>query len=344
VKVRFVLLLAALGCAGHAAPAQDSVTVAFWNVENLFDFEDDAGNPGDDEFLPGNGWTEDRYRHKLGHLAAVVAGLDPALLGVAEVENRRVLEDLVREPPLQGKGWRIAHRESPDHRGIDLALLFRAPFELEGGEEGVRLHPIPIDPPTRGVFEARLRARGRELRVLVNHWPARSGGERETRPLRRKAAEVCRGIVRGWIDEAREGPGIDVLLMGDFNDDPFDESIAGTLGATHEKTVVLGAGENARYALFNPMFRLLGEGKPGTLYFRGKPNVFDQFIVSRGLLEPEGFSLEEKSVEIFATEAMKDGQGEPKRFRRVRGGNWVEGYSDHFPIRARLALAGESAK
>ena len=107
---------------------------------------------------------------------------------------------------------------------------------------------------------------------------------------------------------------------------------------------LFGAAETARYALFNPMFRFVGEGKPGTLYYRGKPNVFDQLVVSRGLLEPEGFSLEEKSVEIFATDAMKDDKGEPKRFRRVRGGEWVEGYSDHFPVRARLALSAGTPK
>ena len=335
-----LFLLAALACAGRQAPAQDAVAVAFWNVENLFDADDDPGNAGDDEFLPGNGWTEERYRRKLAHLAEVVGLLDAYLLGLAEVENRRVLEDLLRQPALEGRGYKIGHRDSPDHRGIDLALLYRAPFEVGEEKTDVLLHPIPMEPPTRGVLEAKVHAGRRDLDVLVNHWPSRIGGERETREFRKKAAEVCKRLCRERIDACPAGRCLDLLLMGDLNDDPHDASVAGTLGAFPEKEAVLGGGETGRYGLFNPMFRFLGEGKPGTLYFRGKPNVFDQFVVSRGLLDGEGFALEEKSVEIFATEAMKDRDGQPKRFRRIRGGEWVEGYSDHFPIRTRLLLVG----
>ncbi|MCI0586651.1 MAG: endonuclease/exonuclease/phosphatase family protein [Planctomycetes bacterium] len=344
MKTRALLLLAFLSLAAGPGRAQETVTVAFWNVENLFDAEDDPSNPGDDEFLPGNGWTEERYRRKLGRLAEVVAGLDPNLLGVAEVENRRVLEDLVRLPPLEKRGWKIAHRESPDTRGIDLALLYREPFAIADEKTDVRLHEIALERPTRGVFEAKVKAGDRELSVLVNHWPSRIGGTEATKDLRRKAAEVCRRIVCERVDACAPGRWADLLLMGDLNDDPQDASVSGTLGATFEKTVLFGGAQTARYALFNPMFRFVGEGKPGTLYYRGKPNVFDQLVVSRGLLESEGFSLDEKSVEIFSTDAMKDDKGEPKRFRRVKGGEWVEGYSDHFPVRARLALSGATSR
>ncbi|HKB17333.1 MAG TPA: endonuclease/exonuclease/phosphatase family protein [Planctomycetota bacterium] len=344
MKGRARLLLALLAFVPGLASAQETVTVAFWNVENLFDAEDDPRNPGDDEFLPGNGWTEERYHRKLGHLAEVIAGLDPNLLGLAEVENRRVLEDLVRQPPLGKRGWKIAHRESPDSRGIDVALLYREPFAIADEKADVRLHEIALEKPTRGVLEAKVRAGERELFVLVNHWPSRIGGAEATRDLRKKAAEVCRRIVCERVDACAPGRWADLLLMGDLNDDPQDAAVSGTLGATFEKTVLFGGAQTARYALFNPMFRFVGEGKPGTLYFRGKPNVFDQLVVSRGLLESEGFSLDETSVEIFATDAMKDDKGEPKRFRRVKGGDWVEGYSDHFPVRARLALSGGPGK
>ena len=134
------------------------VTFAFWNVENLFDFEDDPTNPGDDEFLPRTGWTPDRYRRKLIHLSEIIAGLDCHILGLAEVENRRVLEDLIQGKKLRRLGYRIAHRESPDKRGIDLALLYRSPFRLASGEKSIVLHPIPIDPPTRGILEVQLAA------------------------------------------------------------------------------------------------------------------------------------------------------------------------------------------
>ncbi len=344
MKDRAGFLLALLAFAPGLASAQETVTVAFWNVENLFDAEDDPSNPGDDEFLPGNGWTEERYHRKLGRLAEVVAGLDPNLLGVAEVENRRVLEDLVRQPPLEKRGWKIAHRESPDTRGIDLALLYREPFAIADEKTDVRLHEIALERPTRGVLEAKVKAGDRELSVLVNHWPSRIGGTEATKDLRRKAAEVCRRIVCERVDACAPGRWADLLLMGDLNDDPQDASVSGTLGATFEKTVLFGGAATARYALFNPMFKFVGEGKPGTLYYRGKPNVFDQLVVSRGLLESEGFSLDEKSVEIFSTDVMKNDKGEPKRFRRGEGGVWVEGYSDHFPVRARLTLSGATPK
>ena len=260
------------------------------------------------------------------------------------MENRRVLEDLVRQPPLEKRGWKIAHRESPDTRGIDLALLYREPFAIADEKTDVRLHEIALERPTRGVLEAKVKAGDRELSVLVNHWPSRIGGTEATKDLRRKAAEVCRRIVCERVDACAPGRWADLLLMGDLNDDPQDASVSGTLGATFEKTVLFGGAATARYALFNPMFKFVGEGKPGTLYYRGKPNVFDQLVVSRGLLESEGFSLDEKSVEIFSTDVMKNDKGEPKRFRRGEGGVWVEGYSDHFPVRARLTLSGATPK
>jgi endonuclease/exonuclease/phosphatase family metal-dependent hydrolase len=316
-----------------------TVTVAFWNVENLFDAVDDPANPGDDEFLPGNGWTEERYRRKLARLAETIAAMDPHVLGVAEIENRRVLEDLVAQAPLRDRGWRIAHRESPDKRGIDVGLLYRAPFEVADEKADVVLHEIPIDPPTRGVLEVRLHAGPDALGVLVNHWPSRIGGVEKTRELRKKAAGVCRRIVHERVDAAKGKPDPDLLVMGDLNDNPSDEAVAGVLGATPEKGVVLGEGPDARYAFWNPMFRFVGEKRPGTITFRGRWSVFDQLAVSRGLLEKEGFELDESSVEIFATDAMKDRDGGPKRFRRIEGGEWIEGYSDHFPIRAKLRRA-----
>ena len=323
---------------GQSTTESPAVTVGFWNVENLFDTDDDPDNPGDDEFLPDREWTEERYRRKLAHLAEVVAALDANALGLAEVENQRVLEDLLATPALRSHGYRIVHRDSPDKRGIDLALIYRAPFELASGDDAIRLHPIPLDPPTRGILEVRLTAGGHDLIVLVNHWPSRWGGQEKSAPKRKKAADVCRRITLAREDAARqENRTASVVIVGDFNDDPFDPSVRRTLKAVRNRHAVL-QNRNHRY-FFNPCWRFFAEPETGTLYYNRDWvwNIFDQIIVTRGLLVEEGFSLDEKSLHIYATDAMRDHYRRPKRFRKDRRSQkWIEGYSDHFPIVASL--------
>lgn len=333
------------GCAGAegqettaAKPAPKPITCAFWNLENLFDTDDDPQNPGDDEFLPGTGWTPQRYAKKIDHLAEVIAAIDPDVLGVCEVENRKVLEDLVAHDDLKDAGYRIVHRDSPDKRGIDLALIYRAPVEIADGERAVILHPIAIDPPTRGIFEVNLTAGGNELTVLVNHWPSRWGGEERSAPLRKKAAELARRIVLARQDAVAEGGAdADVIVMGDLNDDPFDDSVRRTLAAVRYRHAVL-QNRNKRY-LYNPCWKFFGESGVGTLYYNRDWvwNVFDQIIVSRGLLKAEGFSIDEETLAIYATDAMRDHYRRPLRFRKNRDDSWTEGYSDHFPVYVKLA-------
>jgi endonuclease/exonuclease/phosphatase family metal-dependent hydrolase len=324
-------LLAAATLAAQRGPDADLV-VAFWNVENLFDADDDPANAGDDEFTPAHEWTEDRYRRKLANLAQVIAAVRPHALGLAEVENRRVLEDLVALPALAALGLRIVHRDSPDKRGIDLALAYRAPFELPG-EDGVHLHAIdkPGAAPTRGVLEVPLRVGPHALTVLVNHWPSRgSDGDGAFRAI---AGKVVRGLVQ------RIGHDADVLLVGDFNDDPFDRSITECLGAVRSRNAVLNRGDEK--ALFNASWPLLGRSDEGTYYFNRDWvwNVFDQIIVSRGLLDAEGLQLVEDSMRAHAPDALRDEHRRPRFFRKTREG-WSEGYSDHFLVLARLRPPG----
>ncbi len=287
-----LLVLFQGGCQSLAAgtAAESTVSFGFWNVENLFDCEDDPDNPGDDEFLPDGEWTPERYARKLDHLAEVVAALDADLLALAEVENRRVLEDLLAHEKLAGLGYRIVHRDSPDKRGIDLALFYRAPFEVADGERAVILHPIDIPSPTRGILEVNLRAPGHPLTVLVNHWPSRYGGREKTIPLRHAAAELCRRIVLARQDASPEMDA-DILILGDLNDDPFDASVRHTLKAVRSRNAALN-NRNERY-LYNPSWRIFGTPDQGTLYYNREWvwNVFDQCIVSRGLLKEEGLSF-----------------------------------------------------
>lgn len=334
---RWLLALAASitsGCDAQEpeASGRREVTFAFWNVENLFDVEDDPANRGDDEYLPAEGWTADRYALKRRHLAEVVAAVRPQLLGVAEVENRHVLEDLIQEPALASWGWSIAHVDSPDERGIDVALLHRAPFEA-AAELPVELHEItaPGASPTRGILEVPLRIGATRLHVLVNHWPSR-GGDRSG-ALRRVAGTTLRRVVDAIL--ARD-PTADILIAGDFNDEPFDASVVAALGAIRSRNAVLER-EHVP-ALFNPSWRFLAEPDVGTYYYNAQWawHVFDQVIVSKGLLDGDGFTLVEDSLAIHAPDALRDHHRRPRWFRRRRGGEWATGYSDHFMVFGRL--------
>ncbi|MGE3167072.1 MAG: endonuclease/exonuclease/phosphatase family protein [Planctomycetota bacterium] len=319
------------------------IKFGFWNVENLFDADDDPNNPGDDEFLPATEWDAARYGRKLEHLAEVVAGLDAHVLGFAEVENRRVLEDLVRQEPLRKLEYQIAHLDSPDKRGIDVALIYRAPLQPLAAEF-VELHRIPIDPPTRGVLEVRLSANGHPLHVLVNHWPSRRGGSDSTEPLRFEAARACQAIVKRIVD-ATPGRDADVLLIGDFNDDPYDPSIAQHLNAVRSRNAVLNREQEGRYRLFNASWKFFGQPDVGTLYYNQEWtwNIFDQCIMSRGLLRADGFEYVDDSLSVYALAKLRDQYGRPLRFRKS-GKAWNEGYSDHLAIHGKLRVAAPTTK
>jgi hypothetical protein len=326
------------------------VPFAFWNLENLFDAEDDPDNEGDDEYLPAEEWTQERYALKVAHLAEAIATLDVDILGVCEVENRRVLEDLVSHAAIAARGYQIAHLNSPDLRGIDLALLVADPVRFVG--EPV-LHPIDLGEgvrPTRGVLEVQVRIQDCPLTVLVNHWPSRYGGREASAPRREQAARVTRAIVDERMRAAaRDGTEADVLILGDLNDDPFDVSVHDVLGAVRERRAVTHPynllTQNERQTsprLYNPTWALLAQSDQGTYYYwtDWTWNVFDQIIVSPGLLDGEGLDYVEGSLRVHAPQFLRDSEENahrPAAFRKFRG-TWNEGYSDHFAVRGELRL------
>ena len=357
VRPRRVGLLIALGLVACSPPtpsspsaASGSVPFAFWNLENLFDAEDDPDNEGDDEYLPEKEWTQERYALKVRHLAEAIAALDVDVLGVCEVENRRTLEDLVNHAAIAARGYQIAHLDSPDLRGIDLALLVAGPLRITS--EPV-LHPIDLgegERPTRGVLEVQVQIQSQSLTVLVNHWPSRYGGREESAPRREKAARVVRAIVDERMrTAAQDGSEAEVLVMGDFNDDPWDDSVNGILGAvkelrtvTHPYNLFTQNDEQAAPRLYNPTWSLLANGDHGTYYYwtDWTWNVFDQIMVSPGLLDGQGIDYVEGSVGVHAPEFLRDTEKNahrPARFRKFRG-VWEEGYSDHFAVRGELIL------
>lgn len=316
---------------GPVAPLQETVSlkagngaaIVSYNVENLFDVEDDPAIH-DEDFLPQGKlrWTADRYRHKLDQLAKAItwAGSGPpVLLGLAEVENEGVLRDLVRTAPLSKAGYAIVHFDSPDERGIDVALLVRRDFAQVLKEEPLQVN-LGHD-RTRDVLYAELQlADGGKLHMLMNHWPSRGGGVEMSAPKRMAAAKVVRRKVDGIL---QQDPGAKVLIMGDFNDHPRDASIQAGLKAA------CGLDEKA------DLFDLMCMGQQpnsGSYQYDGKWDYLDQMIVSRALLNGNGVTV--RSAKAFHDDRLlfRHPKYGPSPNKTYSGGHYKGGFSDHLPV------------
>ncbi|WP_329905404.1 endonuclease/exonuclease/phosphatase family protein [Porphyromonas pogonae] len=312
------------------------VTVAFYNLENLFDTID--GPNKDEEFLPNgaNAWTEERYREKLHHMASVISqiGSDkgPDIIGVCEIENIKVLEDLIAQPELKGYGYSIVHYDSPDARGIDCALLYKVSvFKLLSSKAHAVNIPGEPNVKTRDVLEASGTILGDKFHFLVAHWPSRAGGEQISLNRRMAAARVMKSVSDSVVNHDASAK---VILMGDFNDDPVSPSIKRGLQTkdTPENLAALD--------LFNPMTSLYRKGI-GTLAYRDVWNLFDNLVVNGNLIGSDYTTFkvlqDKKSGEyahVFNSEFLRQQRGHFKGypFRTFAGGQYQGGYSDHFPV------------
>jgi len=311
-------------------PPDRVLVFAFYNMENLFDPADDPTREGDDEFTPDGekGWTEERLDRKLTNLARAIRGMNeysgPDLLGVCEVENRRVLDWLTDEFLPMGV-YRVAHAESPDERGIDVALIYKASV---GDLLGVVMHPVDLGPgarPTRDIMEATFSREGKRFTVLVDHWPSRSGGETESAPRRAIAARTVAGIVDS-LTEA--DPSADIVVMGDFNDEPDDRSIHDVLDAAPYSS-------EFSHRLINTAAPVAEADTLGSYFFRKDWETIDQIMLSRGALDSSGLMIYERSETIFAPDFLRDDRADPgfrPPYRTYKGNRFIGGTSDHFPV------------
>lgn len=319
--VSFILLLDFTFSFAQQTSAPQAI-VGFYNLENLFDTVDDP-NTIDEEFLPNgtNKWTDERYAIKLANMSKVIAGFYPDILGVSEIENRKVLEDLVAHPTIAAKRYQIAHFDMDDARGVDVALLYRAsvfkPFSIK--KLAIR-NPEEPDFRTRDILWVKGLCMGDTLHVAVNHWPSRRGGKEDMRLL---AAQVLRKAVDSVL---AINPKANIVMLGDFNDDPNNRSIKKILLASDDaqkKKTLINAAE--------PTFK---KGY-GTLSFNGAWNLFDQIIISSALSDQTGMDYSPETFTVFAQRWMfvEDGKykGTPKRTFSSGVFN-PEGYSDHFPV------------
>lgn len=306
-------------------------TVAFYNVENLFHPDDDRKTL-DDDFTPTGKrkWTLKRYRKKVKKLGAVISKLGmnrskfpPIVVGLVEVESSRVIDDLINSSLLRKHKYNYVHHNSPDERGIDVALLYNdIAFDyvtstthavLIEDEYGVRDY-------TRDILEVKGYLNGELTHILVNHWPSRRNGVQETEHKRITAAKKVREIVSN-IRATESDPKI--IIMGDFNDDPDCVSI--------QKYLV-------QNDFYNPMENLFDRDKSGSLTYEGKWNLFDQIIFSKNFLEKKKDSFSFYYAAIFNKKWMKIFKGKFKGmpFRTYIGRFYSGGYSDHFPVYAFL--------
>lgn len=312
--------------------AQESYKIAFYNVENLFDTVDDPTTL-DDDFTPDGKqkWTTERYQAKLTKIAQVMDSLGkPHLIGLSEVENLTVLEDLIETEALKTEDYGIIHKNSPDMRGIDVALLYKKQNFQVLKTEFIRVNfPdfIEKDYTSRDILYAKGKlSNGEILHVFVNHWPSRRGGLQQSEPKRLFVAQHVKKAVDEILYKDQKAL---VVLMGDFNDEPDNTSLTSVLGALPDESAAL---EGLLYNCFYSQ----DKDKKGSYNYRGNWNMLDQFIVS-GYLRNPAAPLMVKNPTIYKYSwLMYEGKNGPTPNRTYGGPNYYGGYSDHLPISIEL--------
>lgn len=335
LKFWMLFALAAFVITDSRAQGEGDLMIAFYNVENLFDTLDDP-NKKDEEFTPTGDkqWNSERYQNKLTNLAKVISSMNngkgPDILGVCEIENFRVLKDLVKQPELKKMYYGIVHMESKDDRGIDIALLYK---EHVLPAVSFSMYPVPLPdtvPPTRDIMLVETEIEEKPLSIIVGHFPSRSEGREKSEYKRVEASRVVKHITDSLL---KENPNDNIIIMGDFNDEPADSSIYKVIGACD-------AGNTDKTCqLTNLMYPLKTKGL-GSYKYREEWNMLDQLIISRNLFQGNGLKYVDGSAGIFSEEWMK--QTDPKYLgsplRTFGGRKYLAGYSDHFPVYMYISL------
>jgi len=306
----------------------DMQTVAFYNLENLFDLNNNR-HTNDSDFLPTSvkKWTPKRYQDKLRKLGYAISnigkretGKHPALVGLAEVENAKTIRDLIASNHLEDCHYDFVHYDSLDERGIDVALLYdKNVFEVLTSEPfTIELTDDDGSPDyTRDILLVSGLLDGEKVHVIVNHWSSRREGAEETEPKRMASSQKLSEIITSLRIVNQNAK---IIVIGDFNDDPHSNSI---------KRLIEG------FDLFNPMETLRSYNR-GTSYYKRQWNLFDQIFISTNFFKTSDTSLEFSSANIFDEDFLKlfNGPYKGSPFRTYVGKKYKGGYSDHFPVYA----------
>jgi predicted extracellular nuclease len=305
-------------------------TIAFYNLENLFDIFDDKYTR-DDDFLPTSEkhWTPKRYKKKVRKLGYTISKIGtktssnlPVLIGLAEVENKLVVNDLIHSKFLKTENYGVVHYDSPDERGIDVALIYNKDFFKVKSSETfsvILFHEDGEIDRTRDILLVEGFLNKEKIYVLVNHWPSRREGEKESEAKRLIASTKVIEII-DLIKQKDDNPKI--IVMGDFNDNPSNKSIK-QLTSSQD--------------LYNPMETLLSFDK-GSLSFKHKWNIFDQILFTTNFFESKPQAHRFSKANIFDDDFLKQFKGKYKGtpFRTYVGKKYKGGYSDHFPVYIHL--------
>ncbi|GMN09723.1 endonuclease [Croceitalea sp. MTPC9] len=310
-------------------------TIAFYNVENLFDTINDTLIFDDERTSLGSyHWTQKRYQKKINHISKVLSEIgkditstSPDIIGLCEVEKAAVLTDLVQHQNLKEKDYGFIHFDSPDERGIDVALLYKKASFLPDTFKSHRLL-LFNEEGHRDYTRDQLVVSGLlddgQVYLIINHWPSRSGGEARSKPYRKKAAELNKRIIDSIqrLDVTAK-----IISMGDFNDDPRDNSFKKVL-KTRGKIKQLDS-----TSLYNPMEKLYKKGV-GSLAYRDKWNLFDQFFFTSNLVKNKKDSYSFWKAGVFSPNYLKTPNGRYKGYpyRTYVGTTYQGGYADHFPV------------
>ncbi|TCK68005.1 hypothetical protein DFQ05_1789 [Winogradskyella wandonensis] len=313
-------------------------TVAFYNLENLFDTINDPTKYDEAspimEMAAAN--RAEVYEKKVKGMARVIADIgrdqsnnSPAIIGVCEIENRKVLEDLVNDPLLLPKDYGIIHFDGPDARSIDVALLYqKALFQpLNSSSHELKIYDDKTRERkyTRDQLLVSGKLDGDDIHVIVNHWPSRSGGEARSRPKRVAAAKVTKRLVDSLqsID-----PYAKVFIMGDLNDDPTNASVKDVLKAQSNKKRVKLKG------IYNPYENMFRKKGLGTTAYRDAWSLFDQIMITKPLLEDDYSSFRFYKAGIYNKQYLTNPRGrfEGYPYRSFTDGGYTGGFSDHFPV------------
>jgi len=338
--VLFIVLLipAAVTCQSQ----NDTLLISFWNLENLFDTIDDPRTE-DEDFLPNSEmeWTLDRLDKKMYNLARIIRlmnnGYGPDILGVCEVENQKILEEMINKY-LSDLNYQIAYLESPDNRGIDNGLIFKSDKFTLLSLQADTVH-LSDGWPTRLIFGVNLLTNENEkITVFVNHWPSRSGGQIESEPKRISAAKTLRSAVDRIFSSEENAK---IFIIGDFNDDPVNVSVLETLQAYPVEcdSIPSEFEMNSEKELFNLSYKTFAQGE-GSFKYKDVWNMLDQIIVSESIMIGNEIKYVCSSFEVFKPNYIvtQSGYYQGSPFPTYGGRKYLGGYSDHFPVLAKFII------
>lgn len=331
-----LVLLVLLAVVFYAKAQQETIRVAFWNMENFFDpFVDStkAYNAFTEDGMQH--WTKSRFYKKRNNMYKAILAMSEnrpmGIIGMCEVENEYVLSAIFDQTPLKKHNYRFVHYEGPDKRGIDPAIVYSLDhFQLVESAVIPYYNPEDTAYHSRDILYAKFIGKQNDtLHVFVNHWPSRYSGELETVGSRSCSAAILRAKVDSIVAAAPEGYQPKVIMMGDLNDCPTDPSVYDVLRARHPSEMEPGC-------FFNLFGKKDGLGFEGTLKHQTDWQIFDQIIVTEGVLnDREGLHYQEGSARIFHADFMLEDDEVyhgKKLFRTYIGPRYFGGFSDHLPV------------